>query len=353
MTSLPGRSTVTIKDVAARAGVSWKTVTNVVHERPNVRATTRQRVLDAIEELDYRPSVAGRHLRQGRSQTLTLVVPDILNPYFAMLMTATFRAAEQRGYAVFVEYAGSGRVHERRAASSLLRFAFDGVIFHPTHATAAELAQLARHRPVVLVGENVPDTGLDRVSIDNVAAADDVTSHLTTMGRRTIAFVGKRQGPAEPSHLRLEGYGAALERAGLTVRDELLVAAPEFDLVDGLTGAARLMKSHPDVDAIVCANDLLAIGVLRQLRELGVRVPDDVAVTGWDNIPDSEYTAPPLTTIEAHVEVIAAHTVDLLLKRIEDPERPAEDVIVKHDLVVRESSSPDASSGGPRRASSF
>jgi DNA-binding LacI/PurR family transcriptional regulator len=350
MTSSSGRHTVTIKDVAARAGVSWKTVTNVVHERPNVAATTRQRVLDAIDQLEYRPSVAGRHLRQGRTQTLTLVVPDMLNPYFAMLMTATFSAAGRRGYTIFLEHAGRGPLHERQAASSLLRVAFDGVIFHPTHATAAELTDLARHRPVVLVGENVPDTGLDRVSIDNAAAADDVTSHLTGLGRRTIAFVGNRVEPIEPSHLRLEGYRSALERADLTVRDELLVDTAEFDQAHGLAGAARLMDSHPDVDGIVCANDLIAIGVLRQLRQLGVRVPDDVAVTGWDNIPDSAYTAPTLTTIEAQVEEIAAHTVDLLLKRIEDPKRPAEDVTVKHDLVVRESSTPGASTTGHRCA---
>jgi len=329
---------VTIKDVAARAGVSWKTVTNVVHERPNVAARTRQRVLDAIDELGYRPSVAGRQLRQGRTQTLTLVVPEMLNPYFAMLMTATFSAAGRRGYSIFVEHAGPGRLHERQAASTLLRFAFDGVIFHPTHATAAELANLARHRPVVLVGENVPDTGLDRVSIDNAAAAAEVTSHLTGLGRRTIAFVGNRVGPVEPSHLRLEGYRSALERADLAVRAELMVHTADFDQAHGLAGAAQLMDSHPEVDGIVCANDLIAIGVLKHLRELGVRVPDDVAVTGWDNIPHSEYTAPPLTTIEAHVEEIAAQTVDLLIKRIEEPHRPAEDVTVQHELVVRESS---------------
>ncbi len=337
-TAAPRRHLVTIKDVAALAGVSWKTVTNVVHNRPNVRPDTRQRVLDAIQQLDYRPSAAGRHLRQGRTQTLTLVVPDIVNPYFAMLIEATFLAAESRGYTIFVEHAGTARAHERRAASALLGFAFDGVIFHPTHATREELTALAKHRPIVLVGENVRDTGLDRVSIDNLRAAADVTRHLIDVGRRTIAFVGTRHGPVEPSHFRVEGYRTALREAGLPFREELLVPAQDFTRLHGLNGAAALMESHPDVDGIVCVNDVLAVGVLRHLRLLGAQVPDDVAVTGWDNIPDSEYTAPPLTTIDAHVDNIAAHTVDLLIKRIEDPERPAEDVVLSHDLILRESS---------------
>jgi hypothetical protein len=116
----------TIKDVAALAGVSWKTVTNVVHERSNVAPATRARVLAAIEKLDYHPDIAGRSLRRGRSHALTLVAPDIVNPYFSMLVEAVFAVADKRGYAVFVETAGRRPVEEQRAASSLLRFAFDG-----------------------------------------------------------------------------------------------------------------------------------------------------------------------------------------------------------------------------------
>lgn len=332
------RERVTIKEVAALAGVSWKTVTNVVHDRPNVRDETRQRVVDAIKELDYRPVMAGRQLRQGRSQTLTLVLPDILNPYFAMLMKATFEAAERRGYAVFVESAGTQPSDERQATSSLFRFAFDGVIFHPTHVTSTELTDLSNSRPVVLVGENLEQMWLDRVSVDNVAAADQVTTHLVSGGRRTVAFLGTRVGPAQPSLLRLRGYQAALERAGIPLRDDLLVDAQDFDRPHGLAGAAQLLVRAPDVDAIVCVNDLLAIGVLKHLRDTGRRVPDDVAVTGWDNVPDSAFSAPPLTTIDAQVEQIATHTVDLLVKRIAEPDRPVEEVVVPHRLVVRESS---------------
>ncbi len=332
------RHGVTIKHVAARAGVSWKTVTNVVHNRPNVRAETRQRVIDAIDELDYRPVLAARQLRQGHSQTLTLVVPDILNPYFAMLIKATFEAASARGYAVFVESAGLEPRDERQAAASLFRFAFDGVIFHPTHVTPTELADIATRQPVVLVGENLEHAPLDRVSIDNVEAADQMTSHLLAAGRRTVAFLGTRDGPSQPSGVRLRGYQNALQRAGIEVRDDLQVDAQDFDHVHGVRGATQLLAKAPDIDAIVCVNDVLAIGALKYLRDTGRRVPDDVAVTGWDNVPDSAYTAPPLTTVDAHVEQIATHTVDLLVKRIADPNRPFQDIVVEHHLVVRNSS---------------
>lgn len=322
-----------IKDVAALAGVSWKTVTNVVHDRPNVAPATRERVLTAIAQLDYRPDLAGRQLRQGRARTVTLVVPDIINPYFSMLVEAVFTAAAARDYAVFVETAGRHETAERWATASLQRVAFDGVIFSPTYTSPDELARIAARMPVVLVGENTAGTGLDSVAIDNVAAARDVTAHLIAQGRRRIAFVGHRPvGPPEPGELRVRGYTEALRAAGL---EPLLVPVVDYDEVDGERSVAALPS---DVDGLVCANDLLAIGALHGLRRAGVRVPADVAVTGWDDTRFASYSNPTLTSVRPDVDALAAAAIDRLVERIDKPGRPTGAVVVPHTVVVRESS---------------
>lgn len=334
----PGR-VATIKDVAALAGVSWKTVTNVVHERSNVAPATRARVLAAIEQLDYRPDIAGRSLRQGRSHALTLVVPDIVNPYFSMLVEAVFAAADDRGYAVFVETAGRRPVEEQRAASSLLRFAFDGVVFSPTYTPPAELTRLAARMPVVLVGENTAGTGLDTVAIDNVAAARDVTAHLVGAGRRRIAFLGHRPaGPPEPGGQRIDGYSAALREAGIRPDPDLLVEVTDFTMPDGAAATAQFLAAGHRIDGLVCANDLLAFGALHALRRTGLRVPADVAVTGWDDTPQAAFTNPTLTTVRPDLPALAAAAVDRLITRIDQPGGRAESIVVPHEVVVRESS---------------
>ena len=349
----PGR-VPTIKDVAALAGVSWKTVTNVVHERTNVAPATRARVLAAIQELDYRPDIAGRSLRQGRSHALTLVVPDIVNPYFSMLVEAVFDAADERGYAVFVETAGRQPIEEQRAASSLLRFAFDGVIFSPTYTPPAELTRLATRIPVVLIGENTAGTGLDAVAIDNVAAARDVTAHLLQAGRRRIAFLGHRPtGPPEPGGQRIDGYSAALRAAGIDRDPGLLVEVGDFTMHHGAEATARLVTAAPTIDGLVCANDLLAFGALHALRRAGLRVPEDVAVTGWDDTPQAAFTHPTLTTVRPDLGALAAAVVGRLVDRIEQPGGATESVVVPYEIVVRESSGgsgPPAPMTGPEEA---
>lgn len=332
----------TIKDVAARAGVSWKTVTNVVHGRPGVRPTTRQRVLTAIEELDYRPVIAGRQLRQQRSQTIALVLPDLVNPYFAQLAEAITGSAGARGFAVFVEHGGSATEPERAAVMSAMRFAADGVILSPTFTTSQELAALARRRPIVLLGESVDDAALDLVAIDNRTAAHEVTAHLIERGRRRVASLGHRPGadlPPQPSRVRHEGFRNALRRAGLELRPELQIPARAWTHAGGYAGTSQLLASGTPFDALVCVNDLLAVGALRALREAGLGVPDDVAVTGWDDVPEAEYSAPPLTTVAAHVHTLAEQAVTVLLGRIEAATvRPAEHYTVPHTVVVRASS---------------
>ena len=333
-----------IKDVANAVGVSWKTVSNVVHGKPNVGTETRRRVQAAIEELGYRPDAAGRQLRQGRSNMLTLVVPEIDSPYFAALAHATIRAARAQGYAVFIEETGGDPELERDLARSVTVRVFDGMILSPLVASPETLLELQRIVPTVFLGEHIAGTQVDHLTYDNVSSVRDATAHLIAQGRRRIAFLGAQ--PGHPNHTgryRLEGYRQALQNAGLAADRRLSIRATDYTREEGATRIAGLLQRRIDFDAVVCGNDMLAIGALSALRTAGRAVPTDVAVVGWDDIPEGRYSNPTLTTVAPDITGLAVSAVRMLVRRIENPGASPERHLVGHRLLVRQSSDPNHS----------
>ena len=332
-----------IKDVAARAGVSLKTVSNVVHERRYVRAETRQRVKAAIEELGYRPSLAGRRLQSGRSNTLTLVVPRIDEPYLGALAHALITAATPRGYTVLIDETGAVAEREALAASGYPGHGIDGVIFSPAALYPHHLADMSHNTPMVLLGENVDDSTADHVAIDNIGSARQVVRHLLAGGRRRIAILGnqpeRRTGVGE---LRQLGYHLEMADAGLEVREEWTATASRFTREEGEARADDFVRDAVPMDALVCASDLLAIGAMRSFRRHGVSVPDDVAVVGWDGTIDAAYHLPSLTSVASNLPRLAELTLDAVTSRIEGNRSPGVSYLVPHELVVRESSAPAA-----------
>jgi LacI family transcriptional regulator, repressor for deo operon, udp, cdd, tsx, nupC, and nupG len=328
-----------LKDVAALAEVSLKTVTNVVHERPNVRDETRQRVLDAIATLDYRPSLAGRQLRGLRSNILTLAVPRIDEPYLGALAHAIIGAATARGFTVLIDETGGRAAHEREAVEGYPGHGIDGVIFSPQALDPDHLAAVSNHTPLVLLGEQLTDSPADYVAIDNDGSAREVVRHLVAHGRRRIGFLGGQpRRPTAVGELRRQAYLAEMTASGIAVPADWLADAERFTREEGELLARRLLERAPGLDAVMCASDLLAIGTLRALRELGVGVPDDVAVVGWDDIVDGRYIAPRLSTVAPDLSFLAEHALDALIRRIEGDRTPGRSVVVPHRLVIRESS---------------
>jgi DNA-binding LacI/PurR family transcriptional regulator len=331
-----------IKDVAARAGVSLKTVTNVVHERPYVADHTRQRVLAAIAELDYRPSLVGRQLRGVRSNMLTLAVPRVDEPYLGALAHAIIAAATVRGYTVLIDETGGRPAHEREVVEGYPGHGIDGVIFSPLALDPDRLAAASNRTPLVLLGEQLTDSPADYVAIDNEGSAREVVQHLLASGRHRIGFLGGQPNrPLRSATNAAEGARRRWPRRGIAPRPSWQVYAERFTREEGQVLAGRLITRVPKLDALVCASDLLAIGALRTLRELGVRVPQDVAVVGWDNIVDGRYSSPSLSTVAPNLAALAEQTLDALIRRIEGDRTPGRNVLVPHELVVRESS------GGP------
>ncbi len=354
--------TVTLKEVAARAGVSVQTASNVVNGRAmRVALPTRTRVLAAIEALHYRPNLPARHLRHGRVGVLALAIPDLTNPYFSDIGNAIVAAAAAHGYTVLLDHTGGDRAAEALVVNGLRPHLIDGVILSPQAMEGADLTPARAPFPVVLLGERVLAAPWDHVVIDNVAAAHRATAHLLGLGRRRIAAIGvPGDGESDSSRLRLRGLTEALAEAGLSVDPRLLVPAASFHRADGahahrIDGAHAmrhlLALDHPP-DAVFCFNDLLAIGAMRVLHEAGRRIPDDIAVVGFDDIDEGLFTTPSLTTISPDKGEIGRQAVRLLLERIQGLRTgPPERVEPSFRLVARESTLSLVAAMGDRRGS--
>ncbi|MEV1331526.1 LacI family DNA-binding transcriptional regulator [Micromonospora costi] len=327
-----------LKDVAERAGVSVKTVSNVVNGYVHVRPDTRARVEEAIAELNYRPNLSARNLRKGRTGVIALAVPELDIPYFAELARHVVNAAAALGWTVLIDQTGGAREQERVVASGITDHLIDGLIFSPLALTADDLTNLDG-TPMVLLGERVDHGPADHVVIDNVAAAREITTHLVGLGRRRIAAIGSQRTPEGASaRLRLDGYRGALEEAGLGYDETLVAPAPAWHRADGAAAMRALLASGVRPDAVFCFNDTLALGALRALHEAGLRVPEDVAVAGFDGIEDGRFSVPTLTTIAPDKERIARLAVELLANRIDgDRTAPARELSAPYRLEPRES----------------
>jgi len=307
-----------IKDVARHAGVSEKTVSNVINDYVHVSDRTRQVVREAIDHLGYRVNLAGRHLRKGRTGIIALVVPELDVPYFAELARHVIREAEQRSLTVLIHQSGADREHELAALAGFASDFVDGIILSPLALTADDLRERAGAPPTVLLGELLEE-GADHVAIDNEKAAREATEHLIGLGRRTVLAVGGRDAPGlGTAEARTRGYLTALAEAGITHRPDALLPVDDFRMPDGARAVARALASGVRPDALLCLNDQLALGALRALYEHGLRVPDDVAVVGFDDVEGGRFSVPTLSTVSPDKAAVARVAVELLLRRIEE-----------------------------------
>jgi len=325
-----------LKDVGARAGVSPKTVSNVVHGRSNVAIETRLRVQAAMVELGYQPNLTARSLRSGRTGLLTLAIPNLTAPYFAELAHLIIEAAAARDHTVLIEETEGLRSREVDVLNGLPPRPSDGTMISPLALNEADIRDAVPHRPIVLLGERIADGPADHVAVDNDAVARDATAHLIGLGRRRIAAIGYQKDPlAGTSQLRYQGFCAALAEAGLEAAKPISVDG--YRWADGAAAVDELVQQVFVPDALVCFNDELAIGALRRLAELGYSVPGDVAVIGVDDIAEGRYVTPSLTTIAPDKALLAATVVECLLARIDGAAEGPRDLVVPHRIVVRES----------------
>ncbi len=328
---------VTLQDVAVHAGVSSKTVSNVIHGYEHVRPGMRDRVQAAIAELGYQPDVRARSLVTGRTGIVTFAFPDLRRPYFAELAHVFSEVGREHEVRFLFEETGGTLEGERDAFRTARIGVADGVILHLDRPNGTDVTDEVGGMPLVLLGETDPGD-VDHVVVDNRAAAATAVEHLAALGRRRIGFLGHEPSPMSlTSELRLEGYRLGLERSGIPFDPAFLVPRVDGSARSAEVALTEALDRGLRVDALLCRDDLAAIGGLRALRIAGVTVPRDVAVIGWDAINLAASLVPSLTSVAADGRALAERALEMLDDRISGTQSPGRRVTVGHHLSFGES----------------
>ncbi|MBW8813391.1 MAG: LacI family DNA-binding transcriptional regulator [Caulobacterales bacterium] len=324
----------TIKEVAKLAGVSFKTVARVVNQEPSVKPEMREAVLRAMKMLNYSPNISARQLRSDRSFLIAMLF-DIAVDYLARAQAGAIARCRAAGYHLIVEEARRGA--EVEVAERLKALKVDGVILTPPVSQRETLREALRERGLryVLISPEEGEHAAPSVSMDDRRAAQEMTEHLIGLGHRDIAFISG--GERRASRERRAGYLAALETARIAPRPELQ-AVGDFLFRSGESAARELLKLPRRPTAIFAANDGMALGAMVAAARLGVSVPQELSVAGFDDSPTAQVVWPQLTTIRQPLADMSAAAVDLLLQR-EEPESPAS-VLLDFQLVKRDSVGP-------------
>jgi LacI family transcriptional regulator len=332
-----------IKDVAARAGVSTGTVSNVLNRPQQVSAATRARVMSAIDELDFVRSEPARQLRAGRSRAIAYLMLDASNPFFMDVARGVEDVARSQELAVYLVTSDNDAGREGEYYELLLQQRVRGLLVTPLDAQNPRLQWLVKQGvPVVLVDRR-GDESLCSVTVDDVDGATLAISHLVESGHRSIAFVG---GPDSLPQVadRLTGARATIAAAGLPASALTVIPTPGLSVAGGRAAGQRLAglpaKRRPT--AAFCANDLVALGLLQEMTSLGIRVPEDLSLVGYDDIDFAAAAAVPLTSVRQPRQLLGRTAVELLLAE-DDPGHEHRHVVFEPELIVRASSGRTAS----------
>jgi LacI family transcriptional regulator len=327
-------------DVARRAGVSQTTVSHVLNNNNAIAVPpeTRQRILDAVAELGYVPDSMARSLRTRKTYTIAGIIPDITNPFYPAFERGIQDIAEQHGYDLIMYNTDGNAEKERKCLQSVQQGRVDGIVAVLFHVTAKDLLPLLERNIAVVRLEARPKPPgplpLDNLYVDNSAAARTAVSYLIERGHTRIGMIAGERGPGQ---MRLHGYEQALADHQIPY-DDRLVQTGGFTVKGGYQDAQTLLALDPRPSAIFAANDLMAMGALTALKEAGLRVPEDIAVIGIDNIPAAELVSPRLTTVALFQERLGQRAAEMVFERLEDalPDvgRCEE---MPYELIVRES----------------
>lgn len=329
--------TCTIADVAQEAGVSPATVSLVLNGKPGVAAKTRHRVLLAAEKLNYRPNASARGLALQKTGTVGVIVPDIGSPFYAELVRGVEEEASAQGYYLMLCTTSGKPDREKMYLRLLGEQRVDGFIFLTPRGDEASIRAIhAQGFPLVVVDRDIQAADdVIEVVVDNFHGALSAMEHLIGLGYRRIGFINGIPG-LQASQDRLRGYQIALQEHGIPFSSELVVVG-NFSDAGGYQAMRELFSHQPTVEAVFAASDVMAIGAIRAVREAGLRVPEDIAMLGFDDVPLAAQVDPPLTTVRQPMAKMGSIACNLLLKQIRGEEILERKVILQTELVVRSS----------------
>lgn len=327
------KQTITIYDVAREANVSMATVSRVVNGNPNVKPATRKKVLDVIEELDYRPNAVARGLASKKTTTVGVIIPDVTNLYFASLARGIDDIATMYKYNIILANSDQNNHKEIQVLNTLLSKQVDGILYMGNNLTPELRAEIVRSRtPIVLAGTVDPEHAVASVNIDYKYATQEAMQTLIANGHKNIAFVTGSLKNTLSSDLRLEGYKAALEVAGLPFNDKLVYEVP-LTYQSGESLAEKLVNA--DVTAAIVTDDEAAVGLLNGLEDLNVVVPEDFEVISSNNSKLTKMTRPALSTIAPPLYDIGAVAMRLLTKIMNKEEVQETEITLPYKIDLR------------------
>lgn len=329
----------TMKDVALLAEVSTATVSRALMNPEKVSITTRKRVEEAVIESGYSPNSFARNLRRNESKTVVAIIPDICDPYFTEIIRGIEEAAMENGYIVLLGDSRQQKKREDSFVNLLFTKQVDGMLLLGTDLPFDVSKQEQKNLPpMVMACEYSPELELPTVHIDNLTAAFEAVNYLSQMGHKRIAQIS---GPEQATlcHFRHQGYQQALRRGGVTM-NPAYTAYGNFTFESGATALARLMSLPEAPTAIFCHNDVMAIGAIHQAKKMGLRIPQDLSLIGFDDIQFSEYCDPPLTTVSQPRYEIGRQAMLMLLERLKGREVQIGSRLLDATLTVRESTAP-------------
>ena len=328
---------ITIRDVAAEAEVSEATVSRVINKSARVSYQTKKKVREAIDKLDYSPNANARHLRRSETKLIGLVIPDIWNPFFGGIVKGVEDLARDNDYNVVLFNTSGLLARERKCINVLKDRRVDGMIYMGKTYDQQRIDLLANcDFPIVIISREENEIDYPTVNIDNYQAAYDMTNYLIETGYQNIAFISGPEEDTTASLKRAKGYKQALTDNGLQFNSDLLVNG-DFTLKSGYQGIEEILEQTSNLDAVFAANDEMAVGAMRQIREQGYSIPDDIAVAGFDNISLVDYVEPRLTTVVQPVYELGQAGINALLKLIQGKELQDDNIVLDYDIVVRES----------------
>lgn len=325
----------TIQDVAKIAGVSVATVSRVLNQSSSVAKNTRDVVLEAIKQLDYRPNFLARNLRRTETKMVLVLLPTIANPFYSRIVKGIEDVALKNGYNVMLCNTDSDVGRERVYIELLKDRRADGIIFMAPEMDEQELTALGAEFPVVQCCEYKESVPLPLVAIDNFDAAEKATRHLLSLGHRRIGLITCRNSFVSTIR-REQGYKSALEAANIEP-DEQLVTYGDYSFKSGQRAAIQLLGMKDRPTAIFAISDTMAIGALRAAREKSLFVPEDLAVLGFDNISFASMCDPMLTTVSQPKYDLGCTAMDLLLREIRGELKEPMDIVLENELIIRES----------------
>ena len=329
---------ITIKDVADRADVSIQTVSRVINDKPDVSPETRLRIQATIRELGYQPFVNARGLAARRTYTLGLVTADFSDFWFSQVITGAEQEAQKHGYCFMLGNSTCNPEDEPKFLKLLTQRHVEGVLF-VSASCENEYNHLLRLKefgiPVVTTGHHIVVPGLTMIDVDNVGGGRKATQYLIGLGHRHIAMITGPSGWKSVSD-RSEGYLQAMQAAALPIDPDLILEGTWLHRA-GYENTRLLLEKKANFSAIFAHNDRIARGVIHALYEAGLKVPEDISVIGYDDIPEAEFSDPPLTTIRQPAEEIGQEATNLLIQMIEDPSIVPTQIFFDTQLVVRSS----------------